>query len=281
LGVGLQSLSASQHSSVFDLTNGTKSAVEKFRWISHIENAAAALSLAPSCHAFSRILSAPPTENKPRPFRILVVDCSASAHPVHFSTTLQLSLCPADAILVRPKLAFAAIAAFLLIVYGQPAQAQIVPSLPSMPSPSTPDLEDLPNKPSPAAKDSGPPTAPVIRTSPHSADPVTDVVRRPFRAWLALSLVGQAAVLADAKTTLDLKHSYPLTFREPDPLAGPLVNLPASACIVSTVTLTAALSAASWKLTRSQHDSLQRRWWLPQAAQVILNSECAFRNSRR
>lgn len=180
------------------------------------------------------------------------------------------------------KIGFVAFAALVFIAYCHRAEAQIVPSLPSMPSPNTPDLENLPAKPAPVSENTSLPTAPIIRrSSPQNAPLLPGAVRRPFRAWLALSLAGQAAVLADAKTTLDLRHSYPLTFRESDPLARPFVNLPSPAYIGSGVALTAALSLASWKLTHSEHDWMRRRWWLPQATQIILNSECAFRNSRK
>ncbi len=106
-------------------------------------------------------------------------------------------------------------------------------------------------------------------------------MRRRSRAWLALSLAGQAAALTDATTTLDLKRAHPITFYENDPLARPLVNLPPPAYVASVVGLTAGVSAISWKLRRSEHPLLRRFWWAPQAAQIALNAECAIRTSRK
>jgi hypothetical protein len=106
-------------------------------------------------------------------------------------------------------------------------------------------------------------------------------VRRPSRAWLALSVAGQAATLADAKTTLDLQRAQPLTFYESDPLARPFVNLPRPAFVASVVGLTAGVSAIGWKLQRSEHPLLRRFWWAPQVAQIALNAECAIRNARK
>ncbi|HKN59891.1 MAG TPA: hypothetical protein VJW93_01850, partial [Candidatus Acidoferrales bacterium] len=119
-----------------------------------------------------------------------------------------------------------------------------------------------------------------IHVTPHDSAPES-VVRRPGRAWFALSLAGQAAALADAKTTLDLKRSHPLTFYENDPLARPFVNLPPPAYVASVVGLTASVSAISWKLRRSEHPLLRRFWWAPQVAQIALNAECAIRTSRK
>jgi hypothetical protein len=122
-------------------------------------------------------------------------------------------------------------------------------------------------------------TAP-IHVTPHDSVPES-VVRRPSRAWFALSLAGEAAALADAKTTLDLKRAHPITFYESDPLARPLVNLPPPAYVASVVGLTAGVSAISWKLRRSEHPLLRRFWWAPQAVQIALNAECAIRNVRQ
>jgi hypothetical protein len=106
-------------------------------------------------------------------------------------------------------------------------------------------------------------------------------VWRPSRAWLALSVAGQGAALADATTTLDLKHAHPVTFYENDPLARPFVNLPPPAYVASVVGLTAGVSVISWKLRRSEHPLLRRFWWVPQAAQIALNAESAIRTSRK
>jgi hypothetical protein len=106
-------------------------------------------------------------------------------------------------------------------------------------------------------------------------------VRRPSRGWLALGVAGQAAALADVKTTLDFKHAHPLTFYESDPLARPFVNLSRPAYFASVVGLTAGVSAIGWELQRSEHPLLRRFWWAPQVAQIALNAECAIRNARK
>lgn len=119
-----------------------------------------------------------------------------------------------------------------------------------------------------------------IHVTPHDSPPES-VVRRSSRAWFALSLAGQAAALADATATLDLKRAHPITFYENDPLARPFVNLPPPAYVASVVGLTAGLSAISWNLRRSEHPLLRRFWWAPQAAQIALNAACAIRTTRK
>ncbi len=119
-----------------------------------------------------------------------------------------------------------------------------------------------------------------IHLTPNTPAPES-AVRRPSRAWFALGVVSQAAALADAKTTLDLKRSHPLTFYESDPLARPFVNLPPPAYIASVIGLSAGVSAISWKLQRSEHPLLRRLWWLPQATQIAFNAGCAIHNARK
>lgn len=131
----------------------------------------------------------------------------------------------------------------------------------------------------PGSDTTTPGAAPVHVTT--SARAPEGAARRPIRAWVALSLAGQAAALADAKTTLDLKHSYPLAFHEADPLARPFVNLPQPAYFATVVGLTAGVSAISWKLHGSEKPWLRRFWWVPQAAQIALNAGCAIANSRK
>jgi hypothetical protein len=172
--------------------------------------------------------------------------------------------------------AFVALAAFLLPAFLCPnAHGQSVPPF----SITVSDLEAArPAVPALAHLDLAAPAP--IHVTPH-ASPPESVVRRPSRAWLALSLAGQAAALADATTTLDLKRAHPITFYENDPLARPLVNLPPPAYVASVVGLTAGVSAITWKLRRSEHPLLRRFWWAPQATQIALNAECAFRTSRK
>jgi len=172
--------------------------------------------------------------------------------------------------------AFVPIATFLLpAIFCPRAQAQTIP-------PFSITVSDLaaarPAVPALAHLDLAA-TAP-IHITPHDSAPES-VMRRPGRAWLALSLAGQAAALADAKTTLDLKHAHPLTFYEEDPLARPFVNLPPPAYVASVVGLTASVSAISWKLRRSEHPLLRRFWWAPQAVQIAFNVESAIRNARQ
>ena len=174
------------------------------------------------------------------------------------------------------RFAFLALAPLLLPAFLCPhAQAQTVP-------PFSITLNDLaaarPAVPALAHLDLAP--AAPIHVTPHASAP-EGAVRRPSHAWLALSLAGQAAALADATTTLDLKRAHPITFYEDDPLARPFVNLPPPAYVASVVGLTAGVSAISWKLRRSEHPLLRRFWWAPQAVQIALNAECAIRNARQ
>jgi hypothetical protein len=174
------------------------------------------------------------------------------------------------------RFAFFPLAAFLLPAFlCTNAQAQTLP-------PFSVTVSDLaaarPAVPALAHLDLA--AATPIHVTPHDPPPES-VVRRPGRAWFALSLAGQAAALADVKTTLDLKSVYRLTFYENDPLARPFVNLPPPAYITSAVGLTAGASAISWELRRSEHPLLRRFWWAPQAVQIVLNSECAIRNTRQ
>lgn len=172
--------------------------------------------------------------------------------------------------------AFVTIAALLLPAFLCPhAQAQTVPPF----SMTVSDLAAT-RPPVPALAHLDLATTTPIHVAPHDSAP-EGAVRQRSRAWLALTLAGQAAALADAKTTLDLKRAHPLTFYENDPLARPFVNLPPPAYVASVVGLTASVSAISWKLRRSEHPLLRHFWWAPQAAQIALNAECAFRTSRK
>lgn len=178
---------------------------------------------------------------------------------------------------------FVVFAALSLSTLGcPPAKAQSAAPLPapSMPSPSPSDIENSPVRIASAPENSSLPSAPPIHITSRTDSLVKGVVRRPFRSWLALSIAGQAAVLADVKTTLDLRRSSPLTFHESDPLARPFVNMPKPAYVGSAVALTAGLSLVSWKLSTSENGWLRRHWWLPQAAQIVLNAECAVHNAR-
>jgi hypothetical protein len=184
---------------------------------------------------------------------------------------------------VTRRIAFVAFTVLCLSsVRCPPAKAQSISPVPvsSMPSPSPSDVENSPARTVSTIESSGLPSAPPIHITPRTDSPVKAVVRTPFHSWLALSIVGQAAVLADVKTTLDLRSSSPLTFRESDPLARPFVNMPTPAYVGSAVALTAGLSLASWKLSTSENGWLRRHWWLPQAAQIVLNAECAVHNAR-
>jgi hypothetical protein len=174
------------------------------------------------------------------------------------------------------RFAFFALAALVLRAVLCPhAQAQIVPPL----SITFSDLAATrPAVPALAHLDLAA-TVP-IHVTPRDSAPES-VMRRRSRSWLTLSLAGQAAALADAKTTLDLKHAHPITFYENDPLARPFVNLPPPAYVASVVGLTAGVSAISWKLRHSEHPLLCRFWWAPQAVQIALNAESAFRTSRK
>jgi len=106
-------------------------------------------------------------------------------------------------------------------------------------------------------------------------------LHRCLAPWLALSLAGQAAILSDARTTLDLRASHPITFYESDPVARPFVNLPPPAYVASAVTLAGGISALGWKLRDSGNPWLRRHWWIPQATQILLNAGCAARNAHR
>jgi hypothetical protein len=148
-------------------------------------------------------------------------------------------------------------------------------------TPAAGDNEGAPRKSPFTAADSNESTSSAIHVSSRGGESAPHVIRHPFRAWLALSIAGQAAALADAKTTLDLRHSHPLTFRENDPLARPFVNLPVPPYVASSVGLSAGLSLLAWRLNRSENSWLRHHWWLPQMAQTVVNAECAVHNTRQ
>ena len=194
---------------------------------------------------------------------------------------------------LRTGLIFLA-ALFAFSIACPPAQAQqpsLILVLPIDPadrllSAANGELVPAPHRDNPTRKagdadENSRPAAPAIQIQPHGSPRVNDLIRRPFYAWLTLGAIGQAAMLADVTTTLDLKRSHPVTFYESDPLARPFVNLPQPAYVAATVGVSSAVSFAGWKLTSSENVWLRRHWWLPQAAQIILNAGCAFHNARK
>lgn len=193
-----------------------------------------------------------------------------------------------------PGMAMLMLVLFLMLCPRLPAQdISSLPLFPTHPSDSDADAAapkgivradtaELPSKPIPMpAEATNSAATPPIHVTPHADSPVKGVIRRPFRAWLALSLVGQAAVLADVKTTLNLRSSNPLTFHESDPLARPFVRLPVPAYVASSAGFTAGLSFVAWRLSRSENSWFRYHWWLPQLTQTVLNAECAVHNARQ
>jgi hypothetical protein len=98
------------------------------------------------------------------------------------------------------------------------------------------------------------------------------------RDWLILSVVGQAAALADAGATLSLRHEYP-NFIEHDPLARPFVTLPGPAYVALAMALTAGISIGSLKLQKSPNRFVRRLWWVPQTVQIGTNGPSAARSA--
>jgi hypothetical protein len=92
--------------------------------------------------------------------------------------------------------------------------------------------------------------------------------------WLTLTAIGQAAALADATNTLRLRHADP-GWVENDPLARPFVRLPAPAYLTFAVAFTSMISIASLKMHNSSNRWERRFWWVPEAIQIGLNTECA------
>lgn len=96
--------------------------------------------------------------------------------------------------------------------------------------------------------------------------------------WLALSIAGQVAAYADVRTTLSLRNQYP-GFQDSDPLARPIVGLPSPAYTAFAAGLTLAISEASSKMHKSSNRWVRHFWWVPQTAQIAINSACAVHNS--
>jgi hypothetical protein len=111
---------------------------------------------------------------------------------------------------------------------------------------------------------------------PEKPEPIFEK-HRPI-AWLTLTAIGQAAALADATNTLRLRHQVP-GWVEYDPLARPFVRLPAPAYLTVAVAFTGIISVASLKMHNSSNKWERRFWWVPQAIQIGLNTECAARTA--
>jgi len=140
----------------------------------------------------------------------------------------------------------------LLLIVG--SAASITVFSPATPAQQVSEISDLPEKPEPLVKKHFP------------------------VSWLALTLAGQAAALADCDATLHLRHNYP-NFNEHDPLGRPFVHLPAPAYIAVSVGLVSILSVASFKMNRSSNPWVRRLWWVPQTIQIGLSTNSAVYTS--
>jgi len=121
---------------------------------------------------------------------------------------------------------------------------------------SDPELSELPSKP-----------------DPH-------VAKRIPASWLALSLAGQAAALADVKTTLTLRNGNP-GFTDEDPIARPIVNdLPTPAYVTVAMAFTSVISVVGFEMHKSPHRWERRIWWIPQTVQIAINAGCSLHNAR-
>jgi hypothetical protein len=120
-----------------------------------------------------------------------------------------------------------------------------------------------------------------------SSPEIPELPRKPYpheekhipASWLALSLAGQAAALADAKTTLNLRHQYSYFFDEDDPFARSIVTLPAPAYIAVTSAFTSIISIAGFEMHKSSHRWERRLWWVPQTVQIGINAGTALHNA--
>jgi len=97
------------------------------------------------------------------------------------------------------------------------------------------------------------------------------------KRWMVLALAGQAATMADVKTTLSYSNSCAA---EADPLAKWDVCLPKPAYIAVSSGMTAGLSVVCLRMRHSRQPWMRRLWWVPQAVQIALNARCALKNSR-
>jgi hypothetical protein len=112
---------------------------------------------------------------------------------------------------------------------------------------------------------------------PSKPDP--HVEKRVPASWLALTLAGQAAALADVKTTLTLRNGNP-GFADEDPFARAIVNLPTPAYVAVAAAFTSVISVAGYEMRKSSHRWERRMWWIPQTVQIAINTGCSIHNAR-
>jgi len=92
----------------------------------------------------------------------------------------------------------------------------------------------------------------------------------------ALALGGQGAAMFDVNTTMgEAKCRI-----ENDPLARWAVCLPTPAYVAVAVAMTSAVSLVGLEMRRSKNGWIRRLWWVPQVAQIGINTRCAITNIR-
>jgi hypothetical protein len=96
------------------------------------------------------------------------------------------------------------------------------------------------------------------------------------KKWFALALGGQSAAMLDVNTTVSDAQCR----IEDDPLARWAVCLPTPAYVAVAVAMTSAVSFVGLEMRRSKNAWIRRLWWVPQVAQISINTRCAITNIR-
>lgn len=96
-------------------------------------------------------------------------------------------------------------------------------------------------------------------------------------AWpeIAVDAASFAAANFDAVTTIQNKAIGGI---ERDPLARPFVALPNPAYVVAANLFTAGLASLGHRMRRSENGFIRHAWWIPQAAQISINTACGVGN---
>lgn len=96
------------------------------------------------------------------------------------------------------------------------------------------------------------------------------------KKWFALALGGQGAAMLDVNTTMGVAQCR----LEDNPLARWAVCLPSPAYVAVAVAMTSAVSLVGLEMRRSKNGWIRRLWWVPQVAQIGINTRCAITNMR-
>lgn len=98
---------------------------------------------------------------------------------------------------------------------------------------------------------------------------ITPHIEKAPKSWYILSAIGGVAVTMDTAQTIKNKDWYGTGFREDDPLARPLVELPNPAYAATNVAIVSGLDLLGLRMRRSPR--WHKIWWVPQVAQIAVN----------